>query len=481
MSKQQDKKLVELHPEHETYVESDGNDSDFIPKTKPKVSVKKRTSRVKPRYDLKNKVMYEWDDKTNKFHKQPTKISKVVELKGVQNVKTIAATVPTTNAAADKRTEPIATMEVAETNKMVERPSSSNSKMVPTTNKPSLKAPQPVNPSDSTNLTTLSLATNTIEQHTKDATTQTPPVPKLSTVTTTTSLRNIREFVENEMAQIGSIGNKRKYEDEQQTQTKTTRVRAARGYERTNQAESAPNNPFGRNQRRVIKREFPYHSIVKCNGADIDEGKWWKKKDSPYFYGVVQNPRHYDYEVVGEVKEGESNVIFVMSGEYQWLDTNKPNVKQVTVSDEVLSLCYGPLEPKTENDEQDNCKKWFEKDSHGWVVKNHENPCLGCGSPWCLYKKHKTFVQQMFLRVGRCRRSSNRAKRHRCYAELIAEEYGRMGWGNRKRTGWCFETSNRVAFPDNPDGGSHYTGFRNIPQNRHRDSSCSDSSGTTDL
>ena len=73
MSKQQDKSLIELHPEHETYVESDGNDSDFIPKTKPKVAVKKRTSRVKPRYDLKNKVMYEWDDKTNKFHKQPTK------------------------------------------------------------------------------------------------------------------------------------------------------------------------------------------------------------------------------------------------------------------------------------------------------------------------------------------------------------------------------------------------------------------------
>ena len=42
-----------------------------------------------------------------------------------------------------------------------------------------------------------------------------------------------------------------------------------------------------------------------------------EKKHAPYFYGVVVNPMHYDYEVVGEGNEGESNVIFVTSGEYQ--------------------------------------------------------------------------------------------------------------------------------------------------------------------
>ena len=35
------------------------------------------------------------------------------------------------------------------------------------------------------------------------------------------------------------------------------------------------------------------------------------EKYVPSFYGVVVNPMHYDYEVVGDVSEGKSNVIFV--------------------------------------------------------------------------------------------------------------------------------------------------------------------------
>ena len=63
MSKKLDQSLIELHPETKKYVDSDANDSDFVPKTKLKVAAKRRTSRVKPRYDINNKVMYEWDEK----------------------------------------------------------------------------------------------------------------------------------------------------------------------------------------------------------------------------------------------------------------------------------------------------------------------------------------------------------------------------------------------------------------------------------
>ena len=268
-SKQQDQSLMELHPENETYVDSDANDSDFVPKTKPKVAAKRRTSRVKPRYDLKNKVMYEWDEKSNKFHKQPIKISKVVELtdSNVQKLKPAVATAPTHGTLADNPAVGGVTIKRTETETILTRGASISTKMSPSSNKASPKAPDSVHTTDSVKVTTLARTSNTLQPHTKDATTQTPPVPMLSTVTTTTSSRNIREIVENEMAQIASTTNKRKHEDEDHPETKTTRVRAARGYERSNQAESAPNNPFGNHQRRVIKREFPYHSIVR-----------WKKR-----------------------------------------------------------------------------------------------------------------------------------------------------------------------------------------------------------
>ena len=76
-----------------------------------------------------------------------------------------------------------------------------------------------------------------------------------------------------------------------------------------------------------------------------------EKWDAPYFYGVAQNFMHYYYEDVGEVKEGFSNVIFVLSGEYQWLNVNKLNTKQLTVNDELPTFWYGSQERATESDE----------------------------------------------------------------------------------------------------------------------------------
>ena len=59
MSNKQNKKLIEIDPEAENYVDSDADDSNFVTKHEEKLTPKKCTSRVKPCYDPKNKVMYE--------------------------------------------------------------------------------------------------------------------------------------------------------------------------------------------------------------------------------------------------------------------------------------------------------------------------------------------------------------------------------------------------------------------------------------
>ena len=150
------------------------------------------------------------------------------------------------------------------------------------------------------------------------------------------------------------------------------------------------------------------------------------KERRALFLWSSTNPGALQLRRYWRITEGYSYVIFVMSGEHQLLDVNKPNTKKLTVNDELLVFCYQPRETAIENDENDERKRWFQKRSHGWVVNMHESPCLGCGSPWCLYKKYKQFVQNMFLRIGRYTRSNNRSKRHCCYVELMAEEYGRM-------------------------------------------------------
>ena len=72
-----------------------------------------------------------------------------------------------------------------------------------------------------------------------------------------------------------------------------------------------------RRNRSNIKLEFPYGSIVSINGFDLDNTIFPEKMHAPTIYGSVQNPLHHDDRATEELKEGQSFVSFVLSGEVQ--------------------------------------------------------------------------------------------------------------------------------------------------------------------
>ena len=114
----------------------------------------------------------------------------------------------------------------------------------------------------------------------------------------------------------------------------------------------------------------------------------------------------------------------------------------------------------------DNFTKWYTKTRTGWVVKNHEVPCYGCGSPWCLYHENRQELREKIDAMARCRHSTMKQKRYRCYRDAISMKWGTLGHTNMKRVGWCWENKVKVAFADDMNT---YTGFKVSNQNESRD------------
>ena len=93
-----------------------------------------------------------------------------------------------------------------------------------------------------------------------------------------------------------------------------------------------------------IKLEFLHGSIVILNGMGLDEFNFKIRQDAPTFYGIVENPDHWDDKDVEEAQERESFVRFLLAGEYEWLDKNNENVLRGKFSDFVLTLIQYPPE-----------------------------------------------------------------------------------------------------------------------------------------
>ena len=93
-----------------------------------------------------------------------------------------------------------------------------------------------------------------------------------------------------------------------------------------------------------IKLEFPYGSIVNINGRDLDEFNFKIRQDALTFYGIIENPDHWDDKDAEETQEGESFVIFLLVGEYEWLDKNNEHVMKGKFSHFVLTLIQYPPE-----------------------------------------------------------------------------------------------------------------------------------------
>ena len=105
----------------------------------------------------------------------------------------------------------------------------------------------------------------------------------------------------------------------------------------------------------------------------------------------------------------------------------------------------------------DGSAKWFSKSSIGWEVKVFEDPCYGCGSPFCLYHQNRSALKTMLAEFTDNKRMSNKQKRYRCYRDAISLKWGTLGHATRKRAGWCWENKCRVSFPE-PSG--IYSGFK---------------------
>ena len=54
-----------------------------------------------------------------------------------------------------------------------------------------------------------------------------------------------------------------------------------------------------------VKLEFPYGSIVRINGRDLDEFNFKVREDAPYFYAIIESLYHWDDREAEETQERE--------------------------------------------------------------------------------------------------------------------------------------------------------------------------------
>ena len=211
----------------------------------------------------------------------------------------------------------------------------------------------------------------------------------------------------------------------------------------------------------AIKLEFPYDSLVKISGRDMDEYTFKVREDAPDFIGIVQNPDHWNDLQAEETKEGELFVLFVLCCGYEWLDKNYAHVMRGKYDDTVLNLvAYPPDDDKPVKSKGPNCPyRWFRKGEGKWEIRALHGPCYQCGSPWCHFnrrREEKTNIVKLVEKTGDL--LTNREKRWRCYRIAGSQICRVLGDHSRKRLGWCYTNYVRTTFPKLPD--EEYTGFK---------------------
>ena len=167
-----------------------------------------------------------------------------------------------------------------------------------------------------------------------------------------------------------------------------------------------------------------------------------------------------------------------MSGEVEWVDTTSLNVLTTCMDDAVLAYIEGPPQPSMKDLEVvGEHRKWFMEGSYGdapaWVVRPYPDACEFCGSPWCVYKARTKQMETIIEKNLPADEELNEQKRFACYKAAIRSisKNRKMGWRNRMRLGWCFESRVKKAFPS-----EEYTGFRPITKDDPCTSESSDDS-----
>ena len=92
--------------------------------------------------------------------------------------------------------------------------------------------------------------------------------------------------------------------------------------------------------------------------------------------------------------------------------------------------------------------RWFTKNVGGWKVKWHEEMCYTYGLLWYLYGSNKADFKKLIKRIGDngdCVKNSQ--YNYKCYKTAISKIYGTLGYQNRRRTAWFYESAVKKSVP----------------------------------
>ena len=225
-------------------------------------------------------------------------------------------------------------------------------------------------------------------------------------------------------------------------------------------------NPPARNPPAIVhnRKKFPYGAAVSINGKHFDKEKWPHKRQAPTLLGIIQNPFHHDGKEAETIDEkSEAFVTFVVSGHYKWKETAMLNTVSGKYKKHLLKIISFPprdTKPMKYRGKTDPLRHFVK--GHGkWDLRNHKNPCMDCGSPWCEYKKHKKDVEKIVSDTKTQQKEeelTNKEARYKCYVLCANVAFDGTEPGYRMRLGWCIENIVRTTFPE--ENPSKYTGFR---------------------
>ena len=108
------------------------------------------------------------------------------------------------------------------------------------------------------------------------------------------------------------------------------------------------------------------------------------------------------------ISDNQKIVRFVVCGEYEWYDRNSPNCLLSNYDRSVLTVAmFPPVDLQPQKGDEDTFLKWFERTPDGWRIKSFEDPCYGCGDPWCLLKNYRPHLRQIITMAKGMKRCTN--------------------------------------------------------------------------
>ena len=144
-------------------------------------------------------------------------------------------------------------------------------------------------------------------------------------------------------------------------------------------------------KRTANKVSIPYGAIVRINGSDFDLSKYPDRAVSPYFLGTVENPyEHNEDEIVANMTDNDSVIKIILAGRYEWIKKmEEHSCVRVYPNDKLTMIKPPPADDaRLSKQEKKGFLRWFSKTPGMWKIKQHDNPCHNCASPFCIFKFH---------------------------------------------------------------------------------------------